>query len=197
MAKSIEDIYGDDKDPGATTVGGSNELEEVDGKFLLLGVDNFDDAKGTSGMSSYLRLGAAAKNAGVMPPKAVPTGEDLAALVQGFTDDIRNRGMETGVRTPGDNLPPPQHSLNESTLGDGDLLWNGAPPTAPGGDPRKPPGRGVEQAAHARRLARSLRRQPDHHHARRQDRGDPRQLQARGPRPARHGRRLPEERQGG
>ncbi len=91
MTKPVETIFGGeggvavDEGPGGTRQG--LVAEDPNGTYLLLGVDDYDG----SGASSYLRIGAAAAGAGALGPPSA-TGEDLAALVQGFTDDSRNRG---------------------------------------------------------------------------------------------------------
>jgi hypothetical protein len=76
--------------------------EDVSGKYLLVGVPEFDG----QGLGSYLRLGAASaaavsaaaavatatsKGLPIPLPDPSSTGEDLAQLVQGFTDDGRAR----------------------------------------------------------------------------------------------------------
>jgi hypothetical protein len=99
MADAVDNVFGET----ATSVdqaGFVAEGTDPAGSYLLLGIDSFDTA-GT--MSSYLRLGAAAPNAGTtMLP--FHTGEDLASMVQGFTDDTRSRsGGEGGV--PGNVSP--------------------------------------------------------------------------------------------
>src|SRR5205814_871801 len=53
--KSGEDTGPDDAHP-VHTVGGSDAIEELEGKFLLLGVENFNTVDSNPGMTSYLRL---------------------------------------------------------------------------------------------------------------------------------------------
>src|SRR4051812_39375228 len=72
------------------------------GKHAILMVPDFKNAVSTGvgrPMVSYLRLGDAHSQAGPAIPDGQPNahpiradlGEDLAALVQGFTDDMRKR----------------------------------------------------------------------------------------------------------
>jgi hypothetical protein len=74
------------------------------GKHLVLFVPDFSNTAeagphttlhGNAPMNSYLRLGMAHTAAG--DATQVALGEDLAALVQGFTDDFRNRGSGAGA----------------------------------------------------------------------------------------------------
>jgi hypothetical protein len=81
------------------------EDQPTAGKYLLLEVPNFTGDTSSDDnrkMGSYLRLGAAAANAG---DRAQPrhTGEDLAGWVQGFADDTRQRDDPHAT-----NHPPPE-----------------------------------------------------------------------------------------
>ena len=84
-------------DTGDTTGDAGQGLVQEDpmGKHLAVGVASFS---GT--MNSYLRMGSASPTAIAGTPAAA-LGEDLAGLVQGFSDDTRNRGS-------GDHQAPAQ-----------------------------------------------------------------------------------------
>jgi hypothetical protein len=87
-------IGGDPGDVAGDSTGQGLIEEDPEGKHLAIGVANF-----SNGMNSYLRLGNASSAAGTTD---VPTGEDLASYVQGFSDDTRDRGS-------GANQAPPQY----------------------------------------------------------------------------------------
>jgi len=76
-----------------TPPGGPGGPDTSTGKHAMLLVPDFANAAASGGsvapMSSYLRLGAAHSDGGNFHRKDL--GEDLAALVQGFTDDTRAR----------------------------------------------------------------------------------------------------------
>lgn len=103
-------------DPG---VGSFDDGMTAAGKFLLVGVTGVpNSAPGAPHtdppMTSYLRLGTASPSAATptpyVPGVVVPTGDDLAWLVEKFTDDARDRGAGTGRAN--DALPPPQSGAN-------------------------------------------------------------------------------------
>jgi hypothetical protein len=94
-------------DPQGDIADGQIDQPDTQGKYLLVGVKGFDEAQT---MSAYLRLGAASAHAGEVGTPS-PTGEDLAALVQGFADDDRSRGA-----TPARGTASGQRPLDDPTL---------------------------------------------------------------------------------
>ena len=97
----------DDGPPGQPPVT-TGTPEAHGGRFIKIAVPNFTgNADETRGLTSYLRIGATEADLGVHPgtqntPNAAgidTTGEDLAALVQGFADDTRIRTLHDGAET--------------------------------------------------------------------------------------------------
>jgi hypothetical protein len=117
-----------ENEQGNVTSGASqnliNDAKDVStGKHLLLMVPDFTDTEGrgvsNTPLNSYLRLGTAHSQAGPAVT-AGPTdkqhavrkdlGEDLAAMVTGFTDDTRSRDGAPGAAVNAEDQEPPQGS---------------------------------------------------------------------------------------
>ncbi len=83
-------------------MGFESEIDDtINGKFFMIDVPDFRAGiDGAKSLRSYLRLGVASQNAG--NPQNKEDGEDLASLVMGFTDDTRDRGLETSREEPED-----------------------------------------------------------------------------------------------
>jgi hypothetical protein len=95
---------GDSGDVAADVGGRGLAQEDPKGKHIVIGVENFSNA-----MNAYLRLGAASPKAGTADPA---TGEDLASLVHGFTDDTRDRGTgEESTPAPAQSFDPAFQAL--------------------------------------------------------------------------------------
>jgi hypothetical protein len=98
-------------------------------KFIKISVPNF--ASATNPMGSYLRLGSTEDDitpgAPNTPPGTLdPSGEDLASLVQGFADDMRDRGQST------DQPPSPPETLPLGDVTPPGGTWSGDPSLSTG-----------------------------------------------------------------
>jgi hypothetical protein len=89
----------DQTDTHANVGGPELVAQDAEGKHVVLGVEDF-----VPGRHAYLRLGAASTRAGA--PTDTMLGEDLATLIQGFTDDTRDRGA------PSDSPPCPAEAYD-------------------------------------------------------------------------------------
>jgi hypothetical protein len=104
MGDAVDKIFDPNNKPTDTPADPAGFIaEDPQGSYLLLGIDNFDPA---ASMSSYLRLGAAAPGSGKGNVLPKSTGDDLASMVQGFTDDTRDRSGGDGG--PPGNVAPKQ-----------------------------------------------------------------------------------------
>lgn len=113
MSKAVETIFGTSATEVDVAKDGSHRgfvAEDPAGSFLLVGIADYDG----HGSGSYLRMGRSALGAGRLGPPN-KTGDDLAALVQGFTDDARNRSGAVSIPAtslPSFNQPPPDADGN-------------------------------------------------------------------------------------
>ena len=120
----------DQTDTQANVAGPELVAQDREGQHLVLGVEDF-----VPGRHAYLRLGAASSRAGA--PTDTMLGEDLAALIQGFTDDTRDRG------TAGDLPPCPPEAFDSGSAatfarvdGAPDAMGNATQAPRTGLDPR-------------------------------------------------------------
>jgi hypothetical protein len=124
MAVMVDHFIGDPGDARVDPQGLVDENSPKDvgeGKHIVIGVKNFNSSPDpTTSMSSYLRLGSAGSWAGDQSSRQ--WGEDLAALVNGFTDDLRDRsdGAPAAALPPAivlDHASPANHDTSQDDSG--------------------------------------------------------------------------------
>jgi hypothetical protein len=126
MAGSVGSLFSGETDTSVDprADGGAQqgfEQEDPGGKYLLLGLNGFPNPVDASAptMASYIRLGTPAAGAGQATATVFggSLGEDLASLVQGFTDDFRERGP-SGDPAINPQFSPPQQSADGTPFAD-------------------------------------------------------------------------------